>query len=100
MMDIIVKRNTEAGRFEADLGDGTQAVVQYSINDRVIRYTSVFVPPAHRGQGIAGQITRHALDWARGHDYTVIAQCPYVDAYVQRHPEYQAITQGYQEIKS
>ena len=45
--------------------------------------------PAHlRGRGIAGEITKAALEWARANGRKVVPSCPYVRAYIQRHPEY------------
>ena len=44
---------------------------------------------AGEGRGIAGAITRHALDYSREQGWKVIPNCPYVAAWIKRHPEYQ-----------
>ncbi len=46
------------------------------------------------GQGIAGAITRHALDYSREQGWKVIPRCPYVVAWIKRHPEYQDLVAG------
>jgi predicted GNAT family acetyltransferase len=46
------------------------------------------VPPAARGGGIASQLTAHALTFARDGGYRVVPSCPFVAAYIQRHPEF------------
>jgi predicted GNAT family acetyltransferase len=33
-------------------------------------------------------LTQHALEHARARGYRVVPSCPFVAAYVQRHPEY------------
>jgi uncharacterized protein len=49
------------------------------------------VPKAIEGHGVAGKLARAALEYARDEGLGVIARCPFVAAYVRRHPEYQAL---------
>jgi predicted GNAT family acetyltransferase len=51
----------------------------------------VRVPEAVGGRGIAGEITRYALDWARDKGLRVVANCPYVARWIERHPEYEQL---------
>jgi predicted GNAT family acetyltransferase len=46
------------------------------------------VPREHRGAGLASQLTVRALEYAREHGYRVRPTCPFVAAYLERHPEY------------
>ncbi|WP_228845273.1 GNAT family N-acetyltransferase [Phototrophicus methaneseepsis] len=97
MMDseqIEVKNNPEKNRFEVILGDQI-AMVQYMIAGKNIVFTHTEVPPEFEGKGIAGKMARVALDFAKDEGYRVQALCPFIAAYVRRHPEYQTITWGY-----
>ena len=51
----------------------------------------VGVPGAVGGRGIAGELTRHALDWAEAQGLKVRARCPYVARWIERHAEYQRL---------
>jgi predicted GNAT family acetyltransferase len=59
--------------------------------DTTINAYSTFTPPEQRGQGLAGKVTQAALDWAKTKSYKVIPGCPYVAAYIKRHPEYEEL---------
>ncbi len=43
-------------------------------------------------QAIGSAIARAALDSARARGLRVIPQCPFIRAYIERHPEYQDLT--------
>ncbi|MFO1384130.1 MAG: GNAT family N-acetyltransferase [Moraxella sp.] len=45
--------------------DGTTAYISYVDNGDVIVYDHTIVPDAIGGRGIAGALTKHALDYAR-----------------------------------
>lgn len=92
--ELEVHNNTERRCFEIDLGDGT-AFAEYMIAGKNIIFTHTEVPPAYEGQGIAGRLAHHALEYAREQGFKVQALCPYISAYIRRHPEYQSITWGY-----
>lgn len=68
---------------------GHQAWVQYQLHGSQMDITSTHVPDAIAGQGIAGQLNRHALEHARNAGLSVVASCSYTRAWVRRHPQYQ-----------
>ncbi|WP_376693508.1 GNAT family N-acetyltransferase [Wenzhouxiangella sp. EGI_FJ10409] len=88
MSELDIQLDREAGRFEA-LVEGHSCVLDFTIDGEVVSMNHVGVPEAVGGRGIAGQLTRHALDWAKDQDLKVRARCPYVAAWIERHPEYQ-----------
>jgi predicted GNAT family acetyltransferase len=47
----------------------------------------VGVRPAYEGRGLAAQLVRRALDDARDEGVLVDPVCPYVAAYLRRHPD-------------
>ena len=51
----------------------------------VIDFTHTFVPEDQRGQGIADELARTALTYARQHHLKVRTSCEFMAAFVQRH---------------
>ena len=84
-----VRDNREGSRFEI-VRDGLVSVLQYRrrANDIVLIHTEV--PEALRGQGIASLLARAALTAARAEGLAVVVVCPFVRAYLRRHPEMRA----------
>jgi hypothetical protein len=41
-----------------------------------------------RGGGVASTLAKTALDWARANNMKIDVVCPFVDGYLQSHPEY------------
>lgn len=50
-------------------------------------YTHIEVVPFYRGRGLAEELTRVALADASAQGLRVRALCPYVAAYLRRHPQ-------------
>jgi predicted GNAT family acetyltransferase len=74
--------------------EGGTAELTYSLIGKQILLKHTEVPQALRGGGIAGTLAHAALEYARSHDLTVIPVCPYVIAYLAKHPEYQSLVKG------
>jgi len=49
------------------------------------------VDPQFRGLGVANRLARFALDDVRERGRTLVAICPFISAFIKRHPEYDAI---------
>lgn len=72
--------------------DGQIAYVAFERFPGGIAYLHTVVPEALRGGGIASQLVRHVLDYANASGLKVRPVCSFVNAYIDRHPEYQAIS--------
>ena len=46
------------------------------------------VPEALSGKGHASALAHHALQWAKEHKKKVMVYCPFVAAYLKKHPEF------------
>jgi len=75
------------GRFELER-DGHIAYLEYNLAGNILQLLHTEVPEELRSQGIAGELAKSALDWAREHKVKVDVVCPTVDGYVKKHPEY------------
>jgi predicted GNAT family acetyltransferase len=88
--DMQIRNNEARQQFEADV-DGGMAVAAYELDRDIITFTHTAVPPAAEGKGFAGKLVEHALRDARERDLHVVAACPYVAAYIRKHPEHEAL---------
>jgi predicted GNAT family acetyltransferase len=67
---------------------GQEAVLDYQDLAEKIVFTHTGVPGALEGRGIGAALARAGLEWARASGKRVVPICPFVAAYVARHPEY------------
>lgn len=51
-------------------------------------FTHTEVDPAYGGRGLATLLVRQALDATRAAGLTIRPSCPFVRAFVERHPDY------------
>jgi predicted GNAT family acetyltransferase len=86
-MSETVRNNTAHHRFEL-CADGHTAFAYYRMEPGVITFTHTEVPQELSGQGIGSRLVRGALDMARAQGLKVVPQCPFVAAYMGKHPEF------------
>ena len=86
MTDIV--NNRERHRYELAV-DGHIAATYYAIADGVITFIHTVVPQELGGKGIASKLIRGALDQVQAEGLKVIAQCPFVKAFIDKHADYQ-----------
>lgn len=88
-MSIDVRHDTNEKKYYATI-DGHEGHVAYTeTGDGTRIFHHTFVDPALRGQGVAEAVVRHALDETRREGHRYVATCPYVEAFIGRHPEYE-----------
>lgn len=77
-------------RFELLLDGAHAGVAEYVLRDDTIVFVHTEIDPAMREHGLAGELVRGALNLVRAEtDRRVVARCPYVAAWIGKHPEYQ-----------
>lgn len=86
-MDTVIDNKAEA-EFELTVG-GKRAVAAYQMEGGTIVFTHTIVPKAIEGRGVASRLIRGALDQVRDRGLKVVPQCPFVAAYIKRHPDVQ-----------
>lgn len=89
----VVENNEKARQFQLRT-EGHLALIQYVYSNGSIVFVHTEVPPALEGRGIAGKLARAALEYAREHKLSVIPRCPFVAAYIRKHPEYQSLVRA------
>ena len=88
--EVDVTHNEERKRFEAQIGEQTAVLEYMKVGDTYI-FTHTEVPEALEGRGIGGALAKTGLEYVRDHDLTTAPLCPFVKAYIQRHPEYKPL---------
>lgn len=83
-----VQDNPAKGRYEALVGDELAGFAAYDRTGELVVFTHTEVEPAYEGKGIGGRLASAALDDVRAHGRSVIAKCPFIAEYIQRHPAY------------
>lgn len=78
--------NKARSRYELVV-DGHTAFAAYEIEGGIVTFTHTVVPKALQGQGIAGRLISAALADVRARGMKLIAQCSFVAAYLDKHPE-------------
>jgi predicted GNAT family acetyltransferase len=86
-MDSAVQNEQSFHRFAVHVGEAT-AMLAYKQEGDTIYLVHTEVPASMEGQGIGGKLAKAGLDYARENSLKVVARCPFVASYVQRHPEY------------
>ena len=90
---VQVTNNSTASQFEIR-ADGKTATLAYSERDGKLYLIHTEVPKPLEGRGYASALARTALDYAKQNQLTVVPYCPFVRAYLQRHPEYATLVKG------
>jgi predicted GNAT family acetyltransferase len=85
MTDVV--NNKPKHRYELTV-DSHIAATYYEIAGDVITFVHTEVPPELGGKGIGSKLVKGALDQVRAEGLKVIAQCPFVKAWIDKHPDY------------
>jgi uncharacterized protein len=89
MSDTVVN-NVARSRFELEVGSHV-AASYYGLEGDVVTFLHTEVPPELSGQGVGSRLVKGALDQIRAKGWKVVAQCPFVKAYIEKHAEYQGL---------
>ena len=83
--DVEVRDNRDASRFELTV-EGQMAVLEYERKDGAMVFNHTEVPAQLRGRGYGEILVKAGLDAARAEGLRIVAVCPYVRAYLRKHP--------------
>lgn len=82
-----VEHNIAAQQFELHIGS-MLCLLQYRLNNGKMIVYHTEVPQPIQNRGLAGRMTKVALEYARGEQLKVEPRCPYTAAFLRRHREY------------
>lgn len=85
------KRSVTRNRFELE-EMGETAYLEFDMDSAGwITLLHTEVPEALRGRGIAGELAKTGLEYARDNQLKVDVICPLVANYISKHPEFQSL---------
>ncbi len=87
MDPIVVEHAPAAQEFRARV-NGKRAVLQYRLAPGKISFVHTEVPETLRDRGIGDNLVHAGLEYAREAGLAVVPVCPFVAAYIHRHPEF------------
>lgn len=81
-----VTDNRDAARYELTV-DGHTAFAAYKRAGDTLIFDHTVVPSEIGGRGIATRLIAAALNDVRSRGLKLVPQCPFVAAYIEKHPE-------------
>ena len=86
--DIKTVRNEDDSRYEGRVDGVVVTVLDFVRDGSVLKLTHTGTDPDHRGQGLAGAVTRAALADIRRRGEQVVPYCPFAVDFLDHHPEF------------
>ncbi|WP_420146522.1 GNAT family N-acetyltransferase [Spirosoma sp.] len=88
-MDI--RNNTHQRRFEAET-EGKLSIIEYRrVDDDTLALTHTEVDPSLEGKGIGSKLVVSVLEYVEQNGLKIVPLCPFVSAYLKRHPEWNRV---------
>lgn len=101
LMNLQVVKNEKTSRFELEVDDFI-AFIDYKEEDKIIKLIHTEVPEELGGRGVAATLVEKTLVFLEENEYSLFPYCPYVFAYIKKHPEWKRIVHQnfpkYQEL--
>ncbi|RPI65847.1 MAG: N-acetyltransferase [Ignavibacteriales bacterium] len=83
-----VKHDKEARKFYLT-NDGKDSYLLYMLQDNIMNIYRTYVPVEQRSQGLAANVVKAALDFAKENNFKVIPTCSYTDFFIKKNKEYE-----------
>jgi uncharacterized protein len=87
--ELAVADNPAESRYEARIGERIVGISEYLLPDEAgpIVFVHTEVMPEAEGMGVGTRLAGGALDDVRRRGLRLVAECPFIAAYLRRHPE-------------
>jgi predicted GNAT family acetyltransferase len=85
---VTVRDRPEELRYEIEEDGEVAGFIVYRRDNGVITMLHTDVEPRREGEGVGSELVRGALDDVRARGLKVRPLCPFVAAFIKRHPAY------------
>ena len=85
---IDLRDNTVEDQFELYVDGKPAGVLTYTIENGLYALQHEEIDEHFQGRGMGSQLVSHALDQIRAGGHGVLPHCPFVQSYLQSHPQY------------
>ncbi len=90
--DIQQKETDGKGMFYIEKDGDIVAELTYTLNDNnIMTLDHTETNPEHSGEGLASDLVKHSVDYAREKDLKIDPLCKYAAKQFERHEEYQEV---------
>jgi uncharacterized protein len=89
-----VADNPRASRYELWLGATRAGLIEHRSEPGVVLLVHTEIDPAFAGQGLGERLVADALDDLRARGLKLVPLCPFVRAYLRRHPDQADLVAG------
>lgn len=86
-MSTEIRDNPEQERYELWVDGSPVGFAQYRVHGDRITIPHTEVDPAYRGRGLGDALAHAALEDIRRQGLELVPRCPFIAAYVRRHPD-------------
>ncbi|QIS22981.1 GNAT family N-acetyltransferase [Nocardia terpenica] len=83
-----VVRNDTQHRYEVWYGDTLAGFAEYREHDSDTTFIHTEIDGRFGGKGLGGALARDAIEDAIARERTVVARCPFIKSWLDKHPEY------------
>ncbi|RZI44691.1 N-acetyltransferase [Herbaspirillum sp. HC18] len=90
MSGATLRNNTGKHRYELVDGDEVVGFADYRLTGNETVFVHTEVAAGHEGKGYGSALAKQALDDVVAQNRKIVAQCEFIAAYLNRHPEYAA----------
>lgn len=80
-------KNEQLHRFEMTIHDDT-AFIEFAEDNNILTFIHTEVPESLQGKGVGSAIIEKSLSYAKANGFGIKPICPFVHAYLKRHPEW------------
>ncbi|WP_229398305.1 GNAT family N-acetyltransferase [Micromonospora okii] len=87
-MSFLVEDDPARRRFEILVDDAFAGFTAYRPRGEALVFTHTDVDERFRGMGVGSALIRGTLDQVRERGGQVVPKCPFMAAFIGRHPEY------------
>ncbi|MCD2443547.1 N-acetyltransferase [Agromyces sp. SYSU K20354] len=88
--EVDIVRSDERQRYDLTVGGRRAGVSQFRLEPGTIVFTHTIVRPEFEGMGLGSRLAKFVLDDAVARGERIVPECPFIAAYLRRHPEYEA----------
>jgi uncharacterized protein len=89
--DVAVRNDPDNHRYVIELDGQPAGFTVYHVRGDRHYFVHTEIDAGHEGEGLGSVLVRGALDDVRSRRQTIVPLCPFVTAWLARHPDYQDI---------
>jgi predicted GNAT family acetyltransferase len=86
---IAVRNDVDNHRYVLELDGERAGMAVYHVRGGRNYFVHTEVDPGHEGEGLGSTLAQNALDDVRARGEQIVPLCPFITAWLNRHPDYQ-----------